>query len=152
MALSEVVQALSALQLKVEGLEQAVSEGIREIRQSLCLYEEHRFLLDHGLQGLKAKIAKQTTRKLNTDPRNILYERMRLDKTLRHPHRKILDFLSGLYDELANAFKEVHYSEIVKKCRLAKNMANSYLRFLADKAYISRRDDGYRIWYKVLVG
>jgi predicted transcriptional regulator len=152
MALSEVVQALSALQLKVEGLEQTVSEGIREIRQNLCLYEEHRFLLDHGLLGLKAKIAKQTARKLNTDPRSILYERMRIDKMLRHPHRKILDFLSGLYDELGNEFKEAHYSELVKQCRLGKNMASSYLRFLDDKGYISRRNDGYRVWYRVLVG
>lgn len=73
--------------------------------------------------------------------------RIRADKTLRFPHRKILDFLLGEYDSAKDEFNEIHFSRLVKASRVGKNMAKGYLAVLESKGYIDRRTDGYRVFY-----
>jgi len=74
---------------------------------------------------------------------------IRQDKSLRYPHRKILDFLIEQYDYQKGKFREIHFSRIVKECRLGKNKAKEYLDYLAEKGLIDSRSDGYRKFYGV---
>ena len=76
-------------------------------------------------------------------------ERVRVDKELHHPHRKILDFLIGEYDPANKRFGESHFSRLVKEARLGKNMAKQYLSLLERKGYIEQRTDGYRKYFKI---
>ena len=74
-----------------------------------------------------------------------LLSTFRKDPTLRYPNRKILDFLIEQYDYQEGKFREVHFSRIVKECRLGKNKAGEYFEFLVERGYVKRRDDGYRV-------
>lgn len=106
---------------------------------------EQQLLINHGISGFKEKIL--TEHKVL--PPEKLNSKIRKDKSLRFPHRKILEYLSEQYDYQSNEFHEVHFSKIVQKCRLGKNMAKAYLDFLVKKGYLGKRGDGYRVWYCV---
>jgi predicted transcriptional regulator len=60
-----------------------------------------------------------------------------------YPHKKILDFLIEQYDYEKDNFKKVHFSKIVKECRIGKNKAKEYFDFLIKKGLIDTRTDGY---------
>ena len=78
-----------------------------------------------------------------------VHNKIRNDKELGYPHRKILDYLLSQYDFDTNNFKEIHFSKLVKESHIGKNMATSYLTLLVQKGYIRKRGDGYRLFYKI---
>lgn len=67
----------------------------------------------------------------------------------RFPHRKILEYLAQQYDYGEKAYVEVNMSRIVKECRLGKNRAKEYLDCLESKGLLVKREDGYRVWYRI---
>ena len=73
--------------------------------------------------------------------------RIRADKVLGYPHRKILDVLLGEYDPGKEAFRPICFSKLVQAARVGKNMAKGYLTLLEARGYIDRRSDGYRVFY-----
>jgi len=96
---------------------------------------------------LKSKIFKEHNLDEASRIKNQVLSKIQCDIGLKYPHRKILDFLLSQYDYSTGKFKEIHFSKIVKECRLGKNMAKGYLDNLAERGYLKKRDDGYRVWY-----
>lgn len=137
-------QSLEQILEKVISIEGLMLQNRKILEQSLSISRKHDLILTHGIVGYKSK-----SRGSHGAPVK-LYAMIRQDKSLRYPHRKILDFLIEQYDYEKGVFKEVHFSKIVRECRLGKNMAKNYLEFLVEKGYLGRRDDGYRVWYSVV--
>ena len=81
--------------------------------------------------------------------RQELLARISVDPDLRFPHRKLLDFLVGEYDYNKDQFEEVNFSRLVKECKVGKNKAQGYLSVLEQKGFVVRRDDGYRIFFRI---
>ena len=75
--------------------------------------------------------------------------RIRADKTLRFPHRKILDVLMDQYDHAGGRFKWINFSRLVQDSRVGKNAAKSYLSTLERNGWIDVRSDGYRKWFRM---
>lgn len=70
---------------------------------------------------------------------------------LKHHHKKILQYLWQQYDYEKGEYREVHFSALVKECKLGKNNAKSYLDELMDKGIVVSRSDGYRTFYRLHV-
>jgi hypothetical protein len=66
------------------------------------------------------------------------------DKELRHPHIKILNYLSDQFDMQTGKFEEVNFSKIVKECRVGNNKAKGYLDLLVEKGLIKSMSEGHR--------
>lgn len=76
-------------------------------------------------------------------------ERLRSDKDLKHPHRKIVECLLDQFDVQQGIFQEVQFSNLVKKSRIGKSAAKGYLQFLEGKSYVEKRSDGYRLYFRL---
>lgn len=71
------------------------------------------------------------------------------DTSLRFPHRKIIELLLRQFDYEKQEFQEVHFSRLVKEAHVGKGAASGYLHVLQEKGYVIRRDDGYRVFYRL---
>ena len=130
-------------------IEKKLAEMISIQTESLEVLNFQNRLALHGLEGYKARLMQDERCKDLSGFRESLFERVRNDRELRHPHTKILNHLAGQYDFNRNLFAEVHFSRIVKECRIGKNMAKEYLDLLVGKGLVESRTDGYRVYYKV---
>ena len=83
--------------------------------------------------------------------RKLFYQGFQKNQGLGFPHRKILEYLAQQYDYRKKQYQEVHHSTIVRKCKLGKNYAKKYFNDLEAKGLIARRDDGYRVWYRIAI-
>lgn len=108
--------------------------------------EEEFLFFKQGTEGYREKIIKKEQR---LDIQEQLYKKIRADKELRYPHKKILNFLIEKYDFEKKCFGEINFSKLIKDCHVGKNMGKEYLEFLIEKGYLLKRSDGYRIWYKI---
>lgn len=118
-------------------------------RESLEILNAQDQIARYGLEGYKAKVIQDEKNKDVSSLKESLFERVRNDKELRHPHIKILNFLADQYDLQKNQFIDANFSKIVKECRIGKNKAKEYLDLLIEKALIETRTDGYRVYYRV---
>ncbi|MDA2933576.1 hypothetical protein MYX82_04465 [Acidobacteria bacterium AH-259-D05] len=121
----------------------------RVVRIEAALQQDGFQFFNNALRSYKDNLLKETQIK---GLLNKYSERIRCDKDLRFPHRKILDFLLTQYDFSKNEFKEVHFSRLVREARLGKNKAKSYLSLLEQKGYVKQRNDGYRKLFSILQG
>ncbi len=97
----------------LEGIER-IEDSIGGIEKKLTTGQEIHELFNQGLRVYKENLLKKAR---ISQRNNLLYqwsEKIRNDRDLNYPHRKILDFLSGQWDFAKNQFKEVHFSKIVK--------------------------------------
>ena len=135
--------------LKINKIEETLNQRFNQIEERLSLGQDTFLLIRDGLQAYKDRWAQDFQGAATNLSMHKLYEKIRNDKDLRFPHRKILDCLLGQFDFSTKDFKELNFSRLVKEARVGKNMAGSYLRLLEEKGYISVRDDGYRKWVRV---
>ena len=133
-------------------IEQTLSQNLRDIQNKLDIGRETFLFVNEGLKAYEQRKLKDCQLSPNNSMLNKLYDKIRNDKDLRFPHRKILEFLLGQYDFEKNQFREVHFSRLVIEARVGKNMAGSYLSLLEQKGYIEVRNDGYRKWCRVKEG
>jgi hypothetical protein len=75
--------------------------------------------------------------------------RIQADKTLRFPHRKILECLLRRVDYATGAFEEMQTSALCKDARVGKGRIAGYLKHLVATGYVEERDDGYRKHYRM---
>jgi len=151
MAKFNSAEAYSHLFEKMTNVENLMMKTTKMLRESLSTGKEHHLLIRHGIEGYRDRIIREFKLRENTYPKEKLYALVRQDKSLRYPHRKILSFLIEQYDYTEKRFCEVHFSRIVKECRIGKNNARQYFEFLLDKGLIETRSDGYRRFYWVTV-
>ncbi|MFX1453071.1 MAG: hypothetical protein ACFFCM_19710 [Promethearchaeota archaeon] len=142
---------LSNLYSKIESIKAILIKNAEMLKESLSIGREHQFLINHGIEGYKRKISNGFNSKERTLIKEKIFELIRKDNTLRHPHRKIMNFLIEQYDYGQDKFGEVHFSRIVKECRLGKNKAREYFEFLGEKGFLDTRTDGYRRFYRIKV-
>ena len=128
---------------------QYVMEEIKPIKKQLEMNSEYDFIIKYGLEGFREKIIKSNKENLTFNPQTYIMQLIQKEPLLRFPHRKILEFLARQYDYEKKAFKEANFSTIVKECKIGKNKAGEYLKLLGEKNLIRRRDDGYRVWYRL---
>ena len=133
----------SELLERIRKIENSLTRGLDKVEEKLSkgIFE----IFNDGLKTYKEGLLKES----NASKRILWLERIRADKDLRFPHRKILDFLLDQYDFTRNEFKEVQFSVLVNGSRIGKNMANEYLSLLEQKKYIQKRSDGYRKFFKI---
>lgn len=134
---------------KIMDIEQTLSQNFRNIQHKLDYAQEPLFIINEGIKSYDARKHKELQSLTITPLLNKLFEKIRNDKELRFPHRKILESLLGQYDFEKSKFKEVHFSRLVREARVGKNMAGSYLRLLEEKGYVEKRVTGYRHFYRM---
>lgn len=134
---------------RVIRLEHALVEGFRHVEEKLSPGQETFQLFSDGLRAYKDRLLKEAHVSDSYITLRQLTERIRTDKELRFPHKKILDFLLGEFDPLKSEFREVHFLKLAREARIGKNMASGYLSLLEEKGYVSKRHDGYRKFFKI---
>ena len=130
---------------RVTKIENVLVDGLKRMQEQLDKAQPFFRFFDAGLSAYRNEIVKSNSNQLVAQ----LSERIRNDRELRFPHRKLLDFLLGQFDYSKQQFKEIHFSQLVKEARVGKNAAKAYLEFLEQKGYILRRSDGYRLFCKI---
>ena len=131
---------------RIQEIDGSVKERLQRIENQLAAGQSVFQLSNEGLTSYRKRLMKEdNTAKLVAS----VSERVRVDKELHYPHRKILAFLIGRYDPTQRQFGEVHFSGLVKRARIGKNMAKEYLGLLERKGYIERRTDGYRKYFRI---
>jgi len=130
-------------------IEQNLSQRLSAIEKELNLSHDAFLIIKDGLQSYKERCLKDLQSSTTAASLNRLYEKIRNDKDLRFPHRKILEFLLGQYDFEKKEWREVNFSRIVREARIGKNKAKSYLTLLETKGYVEKREDGYKKWWRV---
>ncbi len=126
-----------------------MAEGFRRIEQRLDKGQPLFEVFHDGIAAYKQHLLAEIPISLAAQLRSKWSERIRSDRQLRFPHRKILDCLLGKFDFQQNQFTEVHFSELVKESRVSKSTARIHLALLEQRGYIERRSDGYRIFFKI---
>ena len=109
--------------------------------------EEQQFLIHHGIKGFKDMVLQNFEKQSKENKISRLYSIFMHDKDLTHPHKKILSYLLEQFSLDKNCFQSIHFSRIVKECRLGKNKAKDYLDLLTQKGFLEKQNDGYRVWY-----
>lgn len=118
-------------------------------KESLALLNFQNQLAMHGIEGIKERLVQDIQGSDASRFRERISDIVRNDSELRYPHTKILDYLAGLFDFDKNHFKEVHFSKLVRECRIGKNKAKGYLDLLVAKGLVESRSDGYRVFYRI---
>lgn len=147
---TEIKKMIENVITKMYKIESTLNEEVEYRKNHIESQNRLKTLLDYGLKGFQEKAIetyKETGKPLTAQDK--LLKRIKNDDSLTCPQKKILNYMSQMYDFRINEFKEVYQSQIIKACKLGKNMAKRYFFQLIDKGYIKRRDDGYRIWYKI---
>jgi hypothetical protein len=128
---------------RISKIEVSLAEGFRNVEAKLStgIFE----IVNDGLKTHRLNLLKDN----NITKRIQWLEKIRTDKDLRFPHKKILDFLLDQFDFTKNEFKGIQFSKLVKEAHVGKNMANNYLSLLEQKGYIEKRNDGYRTFFKI---
>lgn len=132
---------------KIVQIEKALARGLKEVSEKLDLGREPLRFFDDALKLYRDKFVDEV--KPFSEAMQGWFEKIRNDEELGFPHRKILEFLLGQYDFQNRAFQEAHFSRLVKEARVGKNMAKKYLAELEEKGYVEKRNDGYRIFFKI---
>ena len=131
---------------RLDRLERSFTESLRVLELRLAVAEPLSRVFNDGLEAYRTRLLHQNRQ---GRVRQELLTRINTDGELRFPHRKILDFLGGEYDYNKDEFKEVNFSRLVKECRIGKNRAQGYLSVLVRKGLVTRRTDGYRIFFRI---
>lgn len=137
----------SAVLERLERIERILTEGLTAMNTRLNSAAPVIGLFNDGLEAYRTRLLHEN--RLGRIRQELL-ARISTDRTLRFPHRKILDFLLGEYDYNREQFTEVTFSRLVRECRVGKNRAQGYLSLLEQKGFVVRRTDGYRIFFKLL--
>lgn len=133
----------------VTRIEDDLKEGLKQIEERLAAGQGLFEFFDQGLKAYREHVLKDVQVSNKQKLLHQFSERIRLDKELGFSHRKILDFLLGEYDLVTGQFNEVCFSKLVKESHVAKGKAKTYLSLLERKDYIKKREDGYRILFKI---
>lgn len=138
---------------RIDSIESIIQNNSQLIEKSLNILNEYNFLFSHGINGYREELLKKYNLKEGFNKKEKIYSQIRNDNSLRYPHKKIMEFLIEQYDYGKDRFKEVHFSKIVKECRIGKNKAKEYLDFLIKKGFIESSTDGYRrfYWIKTMI-
>lgn len=143
----ELIATLKLIINKVDSIQKLEAEEINLLKKLAKKNEHKEYLISHGIEGFEKFIIENLEKTIKDDTTNRLYAVFMKDKDLSHPHKKVLLFLLDQYDYENNSFGSIHFSELVKKCKIGKNKAKEYLDFLTGKGFVDRVDDGYRVWY-----
>lgn len=146
------VQRLSALtevsSVRDDEVVRRVEEVLREaLPRELARHPGLRLLAD-GVRAYRERLATEFSR-VGLSEQQAWWQRIRDDPMIGYPHRKILDYLLGRYDERRGCFLEVTFSALVNGARVGKNRANGYLQVLVQKGLVAIRSDGYRKFVKI---
>ena len=141
-------KSIDNLNKNIESIKFSLMENNILLKENLINNQEHQYIFKHGIHGYKEKIKKDLGITESEKLKNNIQILINQYPSLRHPHIKILQFLSNQFDFKTNSFKEIHFSKIVKECRLGKNKAKDYFEFLIQRNLIKFRTDGYRKFYR----
>lgn len=134
---------------RLSKIEETLATGLRNVDEKLNTSRDSFQFFSDGLKAYKDRTLKELQISTTKSVLNNWAEKIRHDKDLRFPHRKILDCLLGRYDFESGEFKEVHFSRLVNEAHVGKNAAKGYLAVLEQKGYVRKRDDGYRVFFKI---
>ena len=96
---------------RVQEIDGSVKERLQRIENQLAAGQPVFQLFNEGLTSYRRRLlGEDSTARLLAS----VSERVRVDKELHYPHRKILDFLLGQYDPVDKLCKEFHFSKLVK--------------------------------------
>jgi hypothetical protein len=123
-----------------------LSDGLGLISGRLAAAEPVLQLFADGLEAYRSRLLREN--RLGRIRSEIL-SGIAADPECGFPHRKIIDFLLSEYDFAKDDFREVHFSRLARQARVGKNRAQSYLSVLERKGFISRRSDGYRMFFRI---
>ena len=145
----ESSRSQSNLLKRMNQLEQTLVTRLSLIERKLTVAEEGFQLFSDGLDAYRKRWARTMQSSIAYSTSRKLGEKIRNDLELRFPHRKILECLAEQYDYENNRYTEINFSSLVKHACIGKNLAKQYLTLLEEKGLIERRDDGYRVFYRL---
>lgn len=121
-------------------------EGFRQLAQALEQDREAVRLISDGLRAHRERHFENTPiPALSNDLLRLFWT----DKSIKWPHRRILDFLAQQWCFTKHEFKEVHQNEIVKQANISRSMIKQHLTHLLDRGLIERREGHGRIFYRI---
>ena len=104
-------------------------------------------LMDEAMLAYKAKCFKEAgANKLLHSTWTRIIE---TDVGLSRQHHRIITYLLSRYDDQTDTFHEAHFSDIVRNAHIGRGHAKRYLDHLVEKKYITKRKDGYRVFYRL---
>lgn len=127
---------------RVTRIEQSVCEALKVIDAKIG--HDALMFFDESLRMYRERCLREAHMTASSAVIARLAEKVRQDRDLGFPHRKIMDVLLMQYDFQLADFKEVHFSRLVREARVGKSRARAYLSTLIGKGYVLERDDGYR--------
>ncbi|MBI4454747.1 MAG: helix-turn-helix transcriptional regulator [Acidobacteria bacterium] len=139
----------SAILQKIDKMEQAVAQGLKQLDEKLALGLGAFRLIDDGLAAYRTRLLKSSGVSRQSQLVARIAERVHSDRELGFPHRKILDILLGHYDFSNENFTELNFSRLVREAHVGKNAAKGYLRILEEKGLVESRTDGYRKFFRI---
>lgn len=131
---------------QARAIESANREGFARITSALENDRDAVRLISDGLKAHRDRYF------ANTPLPFLSNEHLRLlwtDKSIRWPHRRILEFLARQWCFNKREFKEVHQNEIVRQANIARSTIKNHLTVLLEKGLIERREDHGRIFYRI---
>lgn len=134
---------------RLSRIEQRLLDGLRNVDEKLDSGKDSFQFFSDGLKAYKDRTLREVGPSGTQLVLNQWAAKIRKDKELRFPHRKILDVLLQHYDFEKQHFKELYFSKLVKEAHVGKHAAKGYLILLEQRGYVQKSDDGYRIFFKV---
>lgn len=134
---------------RITSIENNLSQELKRIDDKLSQGQDYFTIINHGLNGYRKNVEKELSQTNAVRQTRKILLQISEDNEIRHPHKKIIEFLLKQYDHEKQQYKEIPFNKLVRNCHVGKNMANNYLSLLIRKGYIERRSDNYRIYYKI---
>ena len=132
------------IEQRLDRIEQSMSHQLRDIHDKIENATRIAQLIEHFLdfnQRQEALPIHERSSHLQTAAAS--------NRSLRWPHRKILDFLLNQVDPQTCSYKPVQTSTLIRAARIGKQAAANYLADLIESGFIVRWSDGYRVFYRI---
>jgi len=147
MSEAEMSKLLKTILSEINTIKESLAKESEILSNMKNSTEEQQFLIHHGIKGFKDMVLEKFEKQSKENKISRLYSIFMHDKDLTHPHKKILSYLLEQFSLDKNCFQSIHFSKIVKDCRLGKNKSKEYLDLLTRKGFLEKQNDGYRVWY-----
>jgi len=124
---------------------------LEEVKRKQDDLEESLSIFKYGHEAIKQKHIEEYKKsgrlhEIDFQHRMLLY--IRHDDSLNKPEKEVFEFLTKLFDDLNHKFKEIPYKKLEKQAPVNKNLLPKVLKNLVEKGKITKKSDGYRMFYK----
>lgn len=130
--------------LKLINMLEDVKRKQEELEESLSIFK-------YGHEAIKQKHIeeyKSSGRLHEIDFRHRMLINLRNDPSLNKSEKEVFEFLTKLFDSVHHKFGEMPYNKLERQSPIAKSNLPRVLKNLVNKGKVTKRTDGYHVFYK----